>query len=176
MTPKHRHSYRSQSPRSSRDSKVRRRTVVVSTRRGIIREKGRYRVSFFATGWYGRSAPMSSANRHDECRGPAADNVWPASGAARGAIEIDAKLAQRRDFGSCPWVGHAMHHAQRRAAEMTDTGFDQISRGQIASATLPFFTVPSCDGSYPPHATPGHPARSAPQPIRLPPYPRTRYR
>jgi hypothetical protein len=31
---------------------------------------------------------MSSANRHDQCRGPAADIVWPASGAARVAIEI----------------------------------------------------------------------------------------
>ena len=51
---------------------------------------------------------MSSANQHNQCHGPAADIVWPASGAARVAIEIDAKLAQPRDFGSCPRVGHAM--------------------------------------------------------------------
>jgi hypothetical protein len=47
-------------------------------------------------------------------------------------------LAQPRDFGSCPWVGHAMDHAQRRAAEMTDTGFNQIRRGQIASVNQPY--------------------------------------
>ena len=77
---------------------------------------------------------MSSANRYDQCHGPVADIVWPASGTARVAIEIDAKLAQPRDFGSCPRVGHAMDHAQRRAAEMTDAGFDQIRRGQRQNA------------------------------------------
>jgi hypothetical protein len=50
----------------------------------------------YSTGRYGRCLPISSANRHDQCRVLAADIVWPARGAARVAIERAVSRCQRR--------------------------------------------------------------------------------
>jgi hypothetical protein len=66
----------------------------------------------YAKVWWEADEIRSLTFRHDQRGGPLANIVRPAGGAAGIKIEIDTKLAQPRDFGARPRVGHAMDHAQ----------------------------------------------------------------
>ena len=66
----------------------------------------------FSHGSASSQAESALALRHDQRGGSVTDIVGPAGGAACVEIEVYAILAEPRDLGARPRVGHAMDHTQ----------------------------------------------------------------